>query len=519
MNRESMKEKLRQNEGLKWDVIIAGGGATGLGIALDAALRGYNTILLERADFSSGTSSRSTKLVHGGVRYLAQGDILLVAEALRERGLLLKNARHLTSNQEFIIPVYSLRERLLYTAGLKFYDLLAGKLSLGRSYFIGQRRVLERVPHLKPDGLKGGVVYHDGQFDDSRLAFSIASSAAEEGAVVLNYFNVTDLMKDTGGKISGVLARDEESGVSYEIRGDLVINATGVFAGSLLEMDSPGAPKVIRPSQGVHIVLDGSFLGGTSAVMIPETDDGRVLFAIPWYGKVVAGTTDTPVDDADPEPVALEEELGFILRNAGRYFTRQPVREDILSIFAGLRPLAAGKGNTTSTREISRRHKLILSRSGLLTITGGKWTSYRRMAEETLDRAIKAGMLEKRRCMTSDFSFFNTDPILRSPRLKIYGEKASAIEYLTDERHYLGELLDPRLPYTKAEIVWICRNEMPCRLEDVLARRTRALFLDVRAALSVAPAVAELMASELGFDAPWQQEQLSRFRALAEGYL
>ncbi len=514
-----MTESFRQSEGRKWDVIIAGGGATGLGIALDAALRGFSTILFERADFSSGTSSRSTKLVHGGVRYLAQGDILLVAEALRERGLLLKNARHLTSDQEFIIPVYSLWEKLLYTAGLKFYDLLAGKLSLGRSYFIGQRSVLERVPHLKPDGLKGGVVYHDGQFDDSRLAFSIASAAAEKGAVVLNYFNVIDLMKDPEGKISGVLARDEESGVSYKIRGDLVINATGVFAGSLIEMDFPGAPKVIRPSQGVHIVLDGSFLGGSSAVMIPETDDGRVLFAIPWYGKVITGTTDTPVDDAGAEPVALEEELGFILRNAGRYFTRQPVREDILSIFAGLRPLAAGKGNNTSTREISRRHKLILSHSRLLTITGGKWTSYRKMAEETLDRAVKAGMLEKRRCITSDFSFFSKDPFLRSPRLRIYGENASEIEDLISERHYLGEQLDPRLPYTKAEIVWICRNEMPCRLDDVLARRTRALFMDVRAALSVAPAVAELMAAELGFDAGWQQEQLSRFRTLAEGYL
>jgi glycerol-3-phosphate dehydrogenase len=457
--------------------------------------------------------------VHGGVRYLAQGDILLVAEALRERGLLLKNARHLTSDQEFIIPVYSLWEMFLYTAGLKFYDLLAGKLSLGKSYFIGRSSVLERVPHLKPDGLKGGVVYHDGQFDDSRLAFSIASAAAEEGAVVLNYFNVTDLMKDPKGKISGVLAHDEESGVSYEIRGDLVINATGVFADSILGMDSPGAARVIRPSQGVHIVLDGSFLGGSSAVMIPETDDGRVLFAIPWYGKVVTGTTDTPVDDAGPEPVALDEELGFILRNAGRYFTRQPVREDILSIFAGLRPLAAAKGNNTSTKEISRRHKLIMSRSGLLTVTGGKWTSYRKMAEETLNRAIKAGKLEKRRCITRNFSFFNIDPILRSPRLQIYGEKAASIENLINERHYLGELLDPRLPYTKAEIVWICRNEMPCRLEDVLSRRTRALLLDVRATLSVAPAVAELMASELGFDAIWQQEQLSRFRALAEGYL
>lgn len=519
MNRDSMTERLRQNEGRKWDVIVAGGGATGLGIALDSALRGYSTLLLERADFGSGTSSRSTKLVHGGVRYLAQGDILLVTEALRERGLLLKNARHLTSDQEFIIPVYSLWEMFLYTAGLKFYDLLAGKLSLGRSCFLRRSSVLERVPGLNPDGLKGGVVYHDGQFDDSRMAVSIASAAAEEGAVVLNYFNVTDLIKDQKGNIEGVLALDRENGKKYEIRGGLVINATGVFADSLLEMDFPGTPKVIRPSQGVHIVLDGSFLGGTSAVMIPETDDGRVLFAIPWYGKVVTGTTDTPVDEADPEPVALEEEIGFILRNAGRYLSRQPLREDILSVFAGLRPLAAVKGSTQSTRELSRRHKLILSGSGLLTVTGGKWTSYRKMAQETLDRAVRAGMLEKRKCMTSGYNFFSGDPVLRSSRLKIYGERAAEIEDLISERHYLGEQPDPRLPYTKAEIVWICRNEMPCRLEDVLARRTRALFLDVRAALSVAPMVAEIMAGELGFDSGWQKDQLADFSTLAKRYL
>ncbi len=519
MDRESLVGRLRQHSTSPWDVIVIGGGATGLGIALDSVLRGYSTVLLEQSDLSSGTSSRSTKLVHGGVRYLARGDIFLVTEALHERGLILKNAGHLTANQEFIIPVYTFWDAFLYTAGLKFYDLLAGRLSLGRSYFLGREKTLNRLPLLKQDGLKGGIVYHDGRFDDSRLAISIAGACVKKGALILNYFRVSSLIKDETGRIKGVRATDGETGNQFEISGGLVINATGVFADSIYRMDDPAAIPAIRPSQGVHIVLDKSFLQSDSAIMIPKTDDGRVLFVIPWYGKVVAGTTDTPLEVISMEPKALDEEISFILRTAGKYLKRSPGRDDVLSVFAGLRPLAANPDNRSETREVSRRHKITLSSSGLLSVIGGKWTSYRRMAEETLNRGIRAGYLEKRKCSTRDFNFFPDKIKLESERLRIYGEKAVEIEKLINGKQSLGEVLDPRLPYTKAEIIWILHNEMARNLDDMLARRTRALFLDARAAMAVAPVVASLMAEELGFDLKWQAGQVERFNKLAYDYL
>ena len=357
--------------------------------------------MLEQSDFAKATSSRSTKLVHGGVRYLAQGDLLLVMEALHERGLMLKNAPHLTFNQEFVIPVYSLWDIFMYTAGLKFYDLLAGRLSMGKSYYISKNETLSRLPLLKSDGLKGGIVYHDGQFDDSRMAFALAEACTEKGGIVLNYFKVNSLLKDSGGKINGVIAKDLDTEKDYSLKARIVINATGVFADSIARMDNPSSKPSLRPSQGVHIVLDKSFLRSNSAIMIPKTDDGRVLFAIPWYNEVVIGTTDTPLDTISLEPVALEKEIDFILQTAEKYLVRPPKRKDILCVFAGLRPLAANPDNPGSTKEVSRRHKITLSPSGLLTIIGGKWTTYRRMAEETLDRAIKGGRLKKSKCITS----------------------------------------------------------------------------------------------------------------------
>ncbi|MGB8489570.1 MAG: glycerol-3-phosphate dehydrogenase/oxidase [Bacteroidales bacterium] len=503
----------------RWDVIVIGGGATGLGTALDSTLRGYKTLLLEQSDFAKGTSSRSTKLVHGGVRYLAQGDILLVKEALRERGLMLKNAPHLTEDQEFVIPVYTFRDVILYTTGLKFYDLLAGRLSLGKSYFIDKKKVLARLPLLKGEGLKGGIVYHDGQFDDSRMAIALAKACVENGATVLNYFRVRDLTKDKAGKINGVIAKDLDSGKEYSVRSRLVINATGVFADIILKMDDPGSRPTIRPSQGVHIVLDSSFLRSRSAIMIPRTDDGRVLFAIPWYGKVVVGTTDTPLGTIALEPKALEEEIGFILRNAGKYLSRPPRREDVLSIFAGLRPLAADPDNPEATKEISRRHKITLSRSGLLSVTGGKWTSYRRMAEETLNRSIRAGILPSRKCITGNFSLYPGAKYPERSRLMIYGNHAYEIVDLIKNDPSLGETIHAELPYTRAEIVWICRNEMPLTIEDILARRTRALFLDVRASLAAAPEVASIMAGELGFGKEWETRQLESYSKLTTNYL
>jgi glycerol-3-phosphate dehydrogenase len=519
MNRNTLIQTLLDEPQKQWDIIVIGGGATGLGVALDAITRGYKTLLLEQSDFAKGTSSRSTKLVHGGVRYMAQGDILLVIEALHERGLMLKNAPHLTANQEFVIPAYTLWDVILYTVGLKFYDLLAGRLSMGKSYFINRSKTLSRLPLLKHDGLKGGIIYHDGQFDDSRMAITLARACVGNGGTVLNYFRVSTLLKDKKGKITGVQVKDIESGKEYAIHGKLVINATGVFADEIHRMDDPFSKPTIRPSQGVHIVLDNSFLQSNSAIMIPKTDDGRVLFAIPWYGKVVVGTTDTPLDTVTLEPRALDQEIDFILRTAGKYLTRPPDKKDIKCIFAGLRPLAANPDNPAATKEISRRHKITLSSSGLLSIIGGKWTSYRLMAEETIDRAIKAGIMEKKKCLTRKFGFYSNNKHLKSDRLKIYGDQADEIEKIINDYPDLGDLIHPGLPYTRAEIIWMCRNEMPLTVEDMLARRTRALFLDARVSREAGPVVAELMAKELGFNKSWQETEILKYNELVINYL
>jgi glycerol-3-phosphate dehydrogenase len=519
MDRRILIDELNNQSGRVWDIIVIGGGATGLGIALDAASRGYRILLLEQSDFAKGTSSRSTKLVHGGVRYLAQGDLLLVIEALHERGIMLKNAPHLTSDQEFIIPIYKWRDAVLYTVGLKFYDLLAGRLSLGKSFFMNRQQTMKCLPLLKAEGLKGGVVYHDGQFDDSRMAIALAKACISQGAVILNHFKVTGLLKDEDERVNGVVAKDIVSEKEMNLKAALIINATGVFADEIIRMDKPDSKLYIRPSQGVHIVLDKSFLNSKSAIMIPKTDDGRVLFAIPWYDKVVVGTTDTPLDIIDLEPVAQETEIDFILKTAQKYFVKPPGREDILCIFAGLRPLAADPDNPLATREISRRHKIILSDSRLLTITGGKWTTYRLMAKETIDKAISAGILQSRKCITGNLKLSSLQSDTPSNRLHIYGDGASEIEQIIGEKPDLGVPVDFRLPYTKAEFIWICRNEMPVTIEDILARRTRALFLDARASSEIAPLVADIMAEEFGYDENWKKEQVNEYNKLVINYL
>jgi glycerol-3-phosphate dehydrogenase len=518
MNRKVLIDELRKKSDFTWDIIVIGGGATGMGIALDGLSRGYSTLLLEKSDFAGGTSSRSTKLVHGGVRYMAQGDLLLVKEALHERGLLLKNAPHLTSNQEFIIPVYTWWDTFLYTAGLKFYDLLAGRLSIGKSYFINRSETKRRLPQLVSAGLKGGVVYHDGQFDDSRMVLSLAGACSERGGIVLNYFGVTGFLKNENGKIDGVTATESLSGEEFMIKGRVVVNATGVFADNLHRMDDPDSESTIKPSQGVHIVLDRSFLPGNSAIMIPKTDDGRVLFAIPWYDEIVVGTTDTPLDKISSEPRALESEINFILGTASKYFVNPARREDVLCIFAGLRPLAADPHNPSSTKEVSRRHKITISPSGLITIIGGKWTTYRRMAEETVDRAIKAGLPGKRRCVTSELKLVTSDSP-GSGRLRIYGAQSAEIEKMIQENPELGIRIDPGLPYTKAELTWMCRNEMPLYLDDLLARRSRSLFLNARASADIAPEAARIMAEEMGHDEKWQKDQVESYRQLVKNYI
>jgi glycerol-3-phosphate dehydrogenase len=519
MNRVRFIKELHQQPETVWEIIVIGGGATGMGIALDAASRGYKTLLIEQSDFGKGTSSRSTKLVHGGVRYMAQGDLFLVMEALHERGLLIKNAPHLTSNQQFIIPVYNWWDAFKYTFGLKFYDLLAGRLSMGKSFFINRKKTLLRLPRLLPAGLIGGVIYHDGLFDDSRMVMSLARACVDKGGLILNYFKATGLLKDTAGKITGVSAREMVSGEDFNLKARIVINATGVFADNVVRMDNPVAVPSIRPSQGIHIVLDKSFLESESALMIPKTDDRRVLFAIPWYNEVLVGTTDTPLNGIKLEPVALEEEIDFILKTAGKYLVKPPERKDILSIFAGLRPLAADPGNAASTKEVSRRHKITISPSGLLTIIGGKWTTYRRMAEETIDKAISTGFLERKICITRNLMLSDVSENSTHDRFRIYGNGMDEIKNLIKNNPELGLTIDPRLPYTQAEMIWICRNEMPITIEDLLARRTRALFLNARASMDMASAVAGIMAVESGYDMKWQKDQVDSYSKLVNNYI
>jgi glycerol-3-phosphate dehydrogenase len=368
--------------------------------------------------------------------------------------------------------------------------------------------------------LKGGVVYHDGQFDDARLALNIAQTAAEKGAVLLNYFKVTSLRKAGDGKINGVTATDLETGETFDLHAKTVINATGVFADEVLQMDKPGARPTIRPSQGVHIVLDAAFLSGTSALMIPKTADGRVLFAVPWHGKVLVGTTDTPLNNHSLEPQALEAEVNFILETAGSYLQKAPTRSDVLSVYAGLRPLAAPDKDTDSTKEISRSHKIITAASGLITITGGKWTTFRKMAEDTVDAAIVTGGLAAVACATEGLHIhgYTTAPALSAP-LDVYGSDAELISALIKAQPALGEQLHPRLPYIKAQVIWAVQQEMARTVDDVLSRRLRALMLDARAAINMAPAVANLMAAELGKDKIWEEEQVKTFTAIAGHYL
>ena len=517
MKRSSIFKKIRKKV-KEWDVIIIGGGATGLGCAVDAASRGYKTLLLEQVDFSKGTSSRSTKLVHGGVRYLQQGDVSLVFEALKERGLMFKNAPHLVRNQSFVIPTYDWWGGPFYTVGLKVYDLMAGKLGLGPSKHLSREEAIEALPTVEKEGLKGGVIYHDGQFDDSRMAISLALTAVDYGATLLNYCKVTDLVKD-GELTNGVIVVDQETGEEIEIKSKTVINATGVFADEILQMDEPEKKDMITPSQGIHLILSREFLPNDYAIMVPQTSDGRVMFAVPWHNHVVVGTTDTLIENHSLEPVALEKEVDFVLETAGQYLVKQPTRKDVLSVFAGLRPLAKPEDEKKATKEISRGHKILISVSGLITIIGGKWTTYRKMAEDTIDKAVMLGGLPERECVTKHMPIhgfrMDTDP---GDSMAVYGLDKEEILALEEEDKSMGEFISEKLKIIKAQVIWSVREEWARTVEDVLARRTRALFLDARESLRIAPHVAEIMANELKKDFEWENNQIKAFEEIAKNY-
>lgn len=504
----------------EWDIIIIGGGATGLGTALDSASRGFKTLLLEQSDFAKGTSSRSTKLVHGGVRYLAQGDIALVYQALKERGRLQVNAAHLVSKEEFIIPCYDWFSVAKYLTGLKMYDWLAGRYSFGKSGFLSRKQVQEKIPGLSDKSLVGAISYYDGKFDDARLAVNIAQTCIEQGGNVLNYVKVTGLLKNDHGKITGVMANDLQNNTTYQLRAKAVINATGVFVDDILLMNTPNAAKMVRPSQGVHLVIDSSFLGSNSALMIPKTTDNRVLFAVPWHSKLLVGTTDTPIETHSLEPRALDEEVDFILDTASSYFKKKVNKSDVLTVFAGLRPLAApGKNDSNTTKEISRDHKLMVSKSGLITITGGKWTTYRKMSEETVDTAIQTSNLEKKTCVTKDLKIHSSTTIHSSSHLSIYGTDMPYIEKLALDIPEGTDQLHPAYPNIKAEVIWAVRNEMAYTVEDVLARRMRILFIDAKAAIEMCRTVAELIAQETNKSQLWVEEQILEFKQIASEYL
>jgi glycerol-3-phosphate dehydrogenase len=521
MLRTEMLAKIRSRatSGEPWDIAIIGGGATGMGVAVDAAARGLSVVLIEAHDFGKGTSSRSTKLVHGGVRYLEQGDIPLVMSALKERGRLRQNAPHLVHDLAFVVPNYSWWEAPFYGIGLKLYDMLAGKYGFGRSQLLSREETLARLPALEPQGLLGGVVYYDGQFDDARLLIHLAMTAADHGAALLNYCPATGLIRDAEGYINGLTARDAFSGEDFTLHARVVVNATGVFTDQIRRMADPTVDPIMVTSQGIHLVFDRSFLRGETALMVPKTSDGRVLFVIPWHGHAVAGTTDTPVDAPCLEPRPLEEEIEFVLETAGRFFVRPPSRADILAVFVGLRPLVKGDGKTSA---LSRDHVIHVDTNGLLTITGGKWTTYRHMAADTVDHALTLGKLPEIACPTRSLRIHGYLPEASLPtgaeeHLAVYGTDADAIREIARDPA-LAAQLHPSLPYTGAEVLWAARAEMAATVEDVLARRTRALFLNAAAAIAMAEPVARILAAHFGHDESWIAAQVSEFTTLAQQY-
>lgn len=515
MNRDQMLQRLQAQT--SWDLVVLGGGATGLGTALDSASRGLRTLLLEQDDFCKGTSSRSTKLIHGGLRYLRQGNVSLVRDALRERGRLMRNAPHVVKPLGLILPCFRWWERSYYRVGVKLYDLLAGSRGISRSRAVTSRQVAALAPTLESRSLKGGVLFYDGQFDDARLAVSLLKTAAEQGACLVNYARGRAL-NHRNGRLAGVLVQDILTGQELEVEAKTLINATGVFVDDVRRLDDSGSEPMVVASQGAHLVLDRSFLPGPAGVLIPKTSDGRVIFFLPWKGVTLVGTTDLPVQQRPLEPRPMREEIDFLLEHSSRYLSRSPRRQDVLSAFAGLRPLVAS-GSTRNTSALARDHTLVVSPSGMVTITGGKWTTYRKMAEDAVDEAVRQAGLEQRPSLTARLPLHGCGASPDESDWPDYGSDAEMMKQLVENDPILNQPIHPELPIRAVELVWAVRQEMACRLEDALSRRTRALLLNARAAIESAPAAARLMAQELGRSPRWEQEEVERFRAMAAGYL
>lgn len=519
MTRAELTARLSQPT--EYDVAIIGGGATGLGVALDAAARGYRVVLIESYDFAGGTSSRSTKLLHGGVRYLAQGNVHLVREALHERGAVLANAPHLAQALPFVMPTYSWWQKGFYGLGLKAYDLLAGRAGLGSTEFLNVTQTRNCLPNLKSQNLAGGVKYWDAQFDDARLAVTLARTAASHGALLVNYCAATGLIHEAG-KLVGLRCEDRIGGQSFELRAKCIINATGVWVDELRLQDGAmlgrNTHAMVAPSQGVHLVVEREFMPAHHALLIPRTADGRVLFAVPWLGKLILGTTDTPRHDLDREPRPFVQEIEFILSESAKYLARAPTRTDVRSVWVGLRPLVKSrKEEGERTQSLSREHTVLVSRSGMVTVTGGKWTTYRAMAEDVLAHCFKAGLLEVRaKGVTQELRLIGatrasgpglpglSDP----PGLHLYGAEAAMVASLPGSDRLLAE------GFSEAMVRFAARYEYAHTVEDALSRRSRLLFLDARLAAQLAPRVGQILREETGLD-----PQIEAFKVLAAKYL
>lgn len=515
MNRAEQIEKLKSVA--EFDIIIIGGGATGLGCAVDAASRGLSTLLVEKYDFAKGTSSRATKLVHGGVRYLEQGNIRLVREALLERGRLLKNAAHVCHTLPFVVPSYSTFSKYYYALGLWIYEFLSGKLSLGKTKLLSKSSVLKRLPSISTKNLKGGILYYDGQFDDSRLAINLAKTAEEIGVTIINYLGVTGFEKKEN-KVHSVFLTDELNGDSYKASGKIIINATGVFADEILSLAEGTQEKTIAPSQGVHIVIDAKHFQGSTGLMIPKTDDGRVLFAIPWHGEILVGTTDTPVDEVMPEPIAQEAEINFIIDHFNRNTGASITRNDVKAIFTGLRPLAKQSGEK-KTSVMPRDHVIKQLPSGLIHVTGGKWTTYRSMAEHTIDKAIEVAGWSKNKSKTDKLSIHGNTFEKKAISFDSLGTDRKMVNEMINKDSTLGAFIHPCCEITKAMVLFSIHNEMAMTVEDILARRTRLLFLDAKAAIEAAPTVADIFIKYASKDDNWKINQLKEFNKIAQHFL
>ncbi len=502
-----------------WDMVVIGGGATGIGVAMDAASRGLDVVLVEQSDFGKGTSSRSTKLVHGGVRYLRQGNITLVRDALGERSRLKENAPHLVHDLPFLIPCRSLWQRFFYGVGLKLYDFLATGDSFGRSHGVSAANATDLVPVLRSTGLRGGVVYHDGQFDDARMLIHMARTATRHRACLLNYAAATGFIKSTDGKIEGVEVVDQETQATLRLHARCIVNAAGPFCDSIRQLDDPGGENMIAASQGVHLVVPRSLFPGSAAVIVPKTSDGRVIFIIPWHDQAIIGTTDTPIPEVTLEPKPQDQEIEFLLDTCSQYLSSEVKRADVLSVFTGIRPLVKDD-RSARTASLSRDHVIRVSPSGLITITGGKWTTVRKMSEDCVDRAIETAGLAAGPCVTRSLRLhgFQSEPD-SSDRRSFYGSDLASIRQIENESPSLAKPLHNDLPLRGSEVVWAVREEMARRLDDVMSRRTRTLIFGAQAAIEIAPQVAQLMAAELQRNADWQQQEVADFTLIAKNYL